>query len=198
MTRMPLLALLFAAAALLFAGLPVHGSAPKAKAPIETRAAALKGASWIWEPERALEGEVEVVIGLKRQIAYVFRGGTLIGAASISSGKKGHDSPVGRFHVLEKRKVHRSNRYDDAPMPFMQRLNWYGVALHAGPVTGRPASKGCIRLPHAFAERLYGATSFGTYVFVADEIGAPAAALELARAHTDQPIPPDRLPRTAP
>ncbi|MFN3944839.1 MAG: L,D-transpeptidase family protein [Allosphingosinicella sp.] len=190
---------LFAAFALLLvAGLAVPTADARQAAPIETRAAALKGSSWIWEPERSREGPVEVVIGLKRQIAFVYRGGKLIGASSISSGARGHESPIGRFQILEKKRHHRSNRYDDAPMPFMQRLNWYGVALHGGHVNGRPLSKGCIRLPMGFAERLFGATAMGGFVFITeDELPSPAAALELARAHADAPIPADRMPRNA-
>ena len=83
-------------------------------------------------------------------------------------------------------------------MPFMQRLNWYGVALHGGHVPGHPASHGCIRLPMGFAQRLFAVTEPGTFVFVADEaVESPAAALELARANSAQPMRPDRLPRSA-
>src|SRR3546814_1869559 len=85
---------------------------------------------------------------------------------TVSSGRRGYESPVGRFEILQKRKVHRSNRYENALMPYMPRLNWYGVAFHGGRVPGYPASHGCIRLPMQFAEKLYGVTDLGSFVFV--------------------------------
>src|SRR3546814_5930351 len=103
---------------------------------------------------------------------------------TVSSGRRGYESPVGRFEILQKRKVHRSNRYENAPMPYMQRLNWYGVAFHGGRVPGYPASHGCIRLPMQFAEKLYGVTELGSFVFVADQaLHSPKEALNLARAN---------------
>ena len=93
-----------------------------------------------------------------------------IGRSSISSGKPGHDTPTGVFPILQKKKMHHSNLYDDAPMPFMQRLTWGGIALHSGRNPGYPASHGCIRLPDEFAERLYDVTERGdTTVVVADQ-----------------------------
>ncbi len=155
----------------------------------------LETGGFVWQPERAPAGPVEIVISLPQQRAFVFRSGELIGVSTVSSGREGHESPVGRFQILEKRRHHRSNRYNSAPMPFMQRLNWYGVALHGGEVPDRPASHGCIRLPMAFARHLFGATEVGSFVFVArDPIASPEAALALARAHADAPMRPDRTP----
>jgi hypothetical protein len=95
--------------------------------------------------------------------------------------------------------MHRSNRYDDAPMPWMQRLNWYGVALHAGEIPGRPASHGCIRLPTGFARKLFGVTERGGFVFVTeDRVDTPEAALKLARANKDAPFGPGRTFESAP
>ena len=76
---------------------------------------------------------------------------------------------MGVCPILQKKKMHHSNLYDDAPMPFMQRLTWGGVAMHSGRNPGYPASHGCIRLPDEFAELLYGVTSHDTTVVVADE-----------------------------
>lgn len=138
---------------------------------------------FVWRPDRADAGPIEIVISLPLQRAYVYRDGTLIGASTISSGKDGHETPLGRFQILQKRRVHHSNRYDDAPMPFMQRLTWQGVALHGGHVAGQPASHGCIRLPMGFAQRLYSVTGLGDAVTILDEpIYSPEAALEQARA----------------
>lgn len=124
-----------------------------------------------WYPERSLAGDVVIVVSLPQQLAHVYRGGVQIGVSTISSGKAGHDTPTGVFTILQKQKMHRSTLYDDAPMPFMQRLTWDGVALHAGRVPGYPASHGCIRLPAAFAEALYDVTDHGGVVVVADDSG---------------------------
>src|SRR3546814_43856 len=102
---------------------------------------------FVWLPERAPAGLVEIVVSLASQRAWVFRSGTLIGTSTVSSGRRGYESPVGRFEILQKRQVHRSNGYENAPMPYMQRLHWYGVAFHGGRGPGIPASPGCIRLP---------------------------------------------------
>ena len=163
---------------------------------LEARVDALEPGQFVWAGDGARQGPVEVVISLADQRALVYRAGRLIGASTISSGREGHESPIGRFQILEKRRHHRSNRYNSAPMPFMQRLNWYGVALHAGQIPGYPASHGCIRLPAGFAQRLFATTDVGSLVFVTEEpFASPAAALELARAHADAPLSPDRQPR---
>ena len=167
--------------------------------PIEAKVEALKPGRFVWQPELADEGPVEIVISIPLQRAYVYRGGALIGASTVSSGRKGYESPIGRFQILEKKRVHRSNRYDDAPMPYMQRLNWFGVALHAGEIPGRPASHGCIRLPTGFAKALFGATELGGFVFVTeDRVETPEAALKLARANKDAPFGPGRTFERAP
>jgi len=164
----------------------------------EQRVAALAPGEFVWQSEAAPDGPMEIVISLADQRAWVFRSGVLIGASTVSSGREGHESPVGRFQILEKRRHHRSNRYNSAPMPFMQRLNWYGVALHGGELPGYPASHGCIRLPMGFARHLFAATDVGTFVYVAREaIASPQAALELARVNAGRPTRPDRLPRGA-
>ena len=124
----------------------------------------------------AADGPVSIVVSLPVQRVYVFRAGALIGYSTISSGQPGYDTPTGTFTILEKDVVHHSNRYENAPMPFMQRLTWDGVALHAGQVAAEPASHGCIRLPRAFAERLFAVTRLGGSVVVSDQ--APVSAEE--------------------
>ena len=174
---------------------PLSPAAAKEIAPLDAKADTLKPGQFLWEPERSTGGPVEIVISLGLQRAYVYRGGTLIGVSTVSSGREGHESPVGRFQILEKRKIHRSNRYNDAPMPFMQRLTWRGVALHAGDIPGRPASHGCIRLPKEFAQSLFGVTSVGSSVFIADQKFASAKqALEMARFNASAPLNADRSP----
>lgn len=128
-----------------------------------------------WAPERSLAGDVVVVVSLPQQLVHVYRGGVRIARSTISSGKPGHDTPTGVFTILQKKKMHHSTLYDDAPMPFMQRLTWDGVALHAGRLPGYPASHGCVRLPSQFAELLYGVTNHGGVVVVADDASGFAA-----------------------
>lgn len=160
---------------------------------VETPVYDLGPGQFVWLPERAQNGPVEIVVSLASQRAWVFRSGTLIGTSSVSSGRRGYESPIGRFEILQKRKVHSSNRYENAPMPYMQRLNWYGVAFHGGKVPGYPASHGCIRLPMQFAEKLYDVTRLGSFVFVADRaLRSPDEALRLARANINAPMGPER------
>ncbi len=133
--------------------------------------AGLKPGAYIWSPGLAPRGPMEIVISLSAQRAYVYRNGVRIGASTASTGKKGRETPTGVFTILEKHRFHRSNRYNNAPMPFMQRLTWSGVALHGGPLPGYAASHGCIRLPHAFARELFAVTTLGATVVITD--GAP-------------------------
>jgi hypothetical protein len=120
-------------------------------------------------------GQVDrVVVDLSRQMAYAYSDDSLIGVSTISSGDKNHLSPIGIFEILEKQPMHRSKKYDDAPMPFMQRITDTGVALHAGHLPGYPASHGCLRLPAQFAAKLFGATRVGTEVLIAEPSGPPS------------------------
>jgi len=164
------------ALALSLAAAPPLAAKPAFTASIEERIDNLKPGHWVWQPERAPEGDVEIVVSLPLQKAYVYRGGTLIGAATVSTGRPGYDTPPGRFNILQKRREHYSNLYDNAPMPFMQRLTWDGIAIHAGAIPGEPASHGCIRLPKTFAAKLYAATELGGTVLVVDDAPSPEAA----------------------
>ena len=130
-------------------------------------AAALAPNRFLWADARA-DGPVSVLISLPDQRAYVFRGQKLIAASTISTGTDDRPTPVGSFTILQKKAEHRSNLYDDAPMPYMQRLTWDGVALHAGRNPGFPASHGCVRLPTAFAKKLFEITELGATVEVTD------------------------------
>jgi lipoprotein-anchoring transpeptidase ErfK/SrfK len=132
-------------------------------------------------PKEAMADGVLIVVSIASQKAYVFRHGELWDSSKVSTGRRGHETPVGEFSILQKKAEHRSNLYDDAPMPYMQRLTWDGVALHAGSVPGYPASHGCIRLPKAFAKKLYGITGFrSTAVVVTEErVGSADAALDV-------------------
>jgi lipoprotein-anchoring transpeptidase ErfK/SrfK len=170
---------------------PASVAAPSVKsakavqpASIEERVAGLKPGQWVWRPELASAGPVELVVSLPMQMVFVYRAGTLIGAATVSTGMPGYETPPGRFRILQKREKHFSNQYDNAPMPFMQRLTWSGVALHAGAIPGKPASHGCVRLPKTFAAKLYGATSLGATVLIVDEAPSPEAAYALLQGRS--------------
>ncbi len=143
----------------------------------------LEPGQFVWKPANFTAGDVEVVVSIPLQMAYVYRGGTLIGMSTVSTGKPGNDTPVGSFTILQKKVHHRSNLYDNAPMPHMQRLTWDGIALHAGKIPGYPASHGCVRLPATFAKHLYGVTRLGATVTIIDEApGSPDEALTIANA----------------
>jgi len=131
--------------------------------------ARLKPGEFLWVPEVSPKGPVVLVVSLPEQKAFVYRNGVLIGASTVSTGKKGYETPTGVFTILQKSEDHYSNLYDDAPMPYMQRLTWSGVALHAGRLPGYPASHGCVRMPYEFARKLYSVTKTGLTVVVSDE-----------------------------
>lgn len=112
------------------------------------------------------EGEAKVVIDLMQQLMYVYRGDQLAGVTTISSGKKGKETPLGYWKVFRKQVKGYSRKYDNAPMPFMQMYDEKGIAFHAGKLPGYPASHGCVRIPLKFAEKTYGLTRIGTEVIV--------------------------------
>ena len=149
--------------------------------PVIAEAASLDPGEFVWRPELAPVGAVEVVVSIPLQRAYVYRGGTLIGVTTVSTGRRGHATPVGRFAITQKHREHYSNLYNNAPMPFMQRLTNDGIALHAGQIPGYPASHGCVRLPLAFARHLFGATQVGAAVHIVATSPAPAEALAMVR-----------------
>jgi len=126
----------------------------------------LKPGQYLWREVPVSAGAERVVISLTDQIAYLYRGDTLMAVATISTGRDDKPSPTGVFSVLDKKPFYRSKKYDNAPMPWMQRIDQYGVALHGGYNPGYPASHGCIRLPLAFAKKLYSVTGVGTPVYI--------------------------------
>jgi lipoprotein-anchoring transpeptidase ErfK/SrfK len=127
---------------------------------------ALRPGQYRWAAAIPEAGETRIVIDLLTQLFYVYRGDQLVGVTTISSGKKGRETPLGFWAVMLKKKQGYSRKYDNAPMPFMQMYDEKGIAFHAGPNPGYPASHGCVRLPLKFAERLYGLTTLGTKVII--------------------------------
>jgi hypothetical protein len=124
--------------------------------------------------EELPKGPFQVIISISDQRLSLYGSDGLITRVPVSTGMHGHPTPLGVFSVIQKQKWHRSNIYSAAPMPFMQRITWSGVALHAGVLPGYPASHGCIRMSNAFAVRLYHLTKVGTRVIITRKDVAPA------------------------
>ena len=118
-------------------------------------------------------GPLQIVVSIAKQRATLFANDVAVAEAPISTGVPGHPTPLGVFSVIAKSRHHRSNIYSGAPMPYMQRITWSGIALHQGPLPGFPASHGCIRLPESFAIKLWGLTKLGTRVVVTRDPVAP-------------------------
>ena len=154
-------------------------------------AARLRPGQYLWAPQVAPSGPMIMVVNLRTQRATVYRNGIPIGITTVSSGRPGHETPPGVYTILQKEADHRSNLYNNAPMPFMQRLTWDGIALHGGALPGYPASHGCIRLPEAFARLLFAESRLGMMVVVTRLDTMPVmAATEAA------PLLPDRIEPT--
>lgn len=136
----------------------------------------LKAGQFVWAPRAAPQGPMLLLVNISTQRALLFRNGVPIGATTVSTGMAGHGTPTGVFSILQKQAEHYSSKYNSAPMPYMQRLTWGGVALHAGNLPGYPASHGCIRLPPRFAALLYSATNLGMTVVITDTKVTPRIA----------------------
>lgn len=126
----------------------------------------LRPAEFHWAQSIPAEGDVAITVDTANQIAFVFKGSQLVGVTNISTGKKGHPTPLGFWTINWKRPMYRSKKYDNAPMPFMQNIDDKGIAMHGGVTPGYPASHGCIRLPMAFAKQLYTLTKPGDKVVI--------------------------------
>jgi hypothetical protein len=158
-----------------------QGAPESAQLELARQADKLKPGQWVWKPQIAREGPILVYVDLGRQLATVYRNGVRIGVSTISSGREGYETPTGVFTILEKNKEHFSKKYNNAPMPYQQRLTWGGVALHAGGLPGYPESHGCVHLPMAFSRILFEAMPMGGTVVIAgghqDPVKRPAAGV---------------------
>ena len=189
--------------------------------PATTPTDALKPGQWVWYAEAVPQGPMLMLVSITQQKAYLYRNGVRVAVTTVSTGKKGHDTPTGVFTILQKNKDHKSSLYKDsqnrpAAMPYMQRLTWDGIALHSGNLPGYPASHGCVRLPMQFSELLFAITRKGMTVVIADDPdteaveGPPqsktflAAAIQRHHSGSDvsamrrqvDPAPPIHAPRT--
>jgi lipoprotein-anchoring transpeptidase ErfK/SrfK len=126
----------------------------------------MKPGQYRWVADVPTNGDAKIVIDRLTQLFYVYKDDKLVGVSTVSTGKKGRETPLGFWSVMMKKKLGYSRKYDNAPMPFMQMYDSAGIAFHAGPNPGYPASHGCVRLPLKFAERLFGLTQMGTKVII--------------------------------
>src|ERR1700728_329517 len=177
------------------ASVPFWGA--KASVPIDTPIDQLKKGEFIWLGEALTSGPVVMVVSITEQKAFVYRNGVLIGATTVSTGRPGHLTPTGVFTVLQKQKEHRSTIYDGAPMPYMERLTWGGIALHAGGLPGYPESHGCVHLPSEFAKLLFAISPSGMTVVIASDATAPESVAHpgyLAPVNFAGGLPVERMP----
>jgi hypothetical protein len=138
---------------------------------------ALQPGQFIWRPELSPAGPVAIIVSIPKQLVFVYRNGILIGISTCSTGKPGHETPIGVFTILQKFKTHISSTYH-ASMPDTERLTWQGIALHVGGLPGYPSSHGCVHLPQAFADKVFAATDVGTPVIIAGDHTDPASILD--------------------
>ena len=161
---------------------------PAGKTPAEPVAA------WPSRPH----GTIILAVSLADQRLTIWDDGVVVARSAVSTGVAGRETPRGVFTLLQKQRMHRSNIYSNAPMPFMQRITWSGVALHEGHVTGRPASHGCIRLPADVARKLFTYTRIGARVIVTDDPVTPADFVHPALFSALPPAPPQPEPAAPP
>ena len=121
------------------------------------------------------QGPLIIAISIEQQKVRVFDANGFFAESPVSTGTKTHPTPMGVFSIIQKHKLHHSNIYSGAPMPFMQRITWSGVAMHAGVLPGYPASHGCIRMPLAFAQKMWNWTRMGARVIVTPGEITPAS-----------------------
>ena len=144
------------------------------------------------------QGPLIISISIDQQNLKIYDANGFFAETPISTGMKGHPTPMGVFSIIQKHKFHRSNIYSGAPMPFMQRITWSGVAMHAGVLPGYPASHGCIRMPMAFAQKMWSWTRMGARVIVTPGEMTPASfshSLLAEQKVAPQPAAPPASPR---
>lgn len=136
--------------------------------PTGTPTGPLKPGEYWWSPTVSPAGPVVVLVSVPLQVMHVYRNGVLVGRSTVSTGSAGRSTPSGVFTILEKKQSHRSKKYNNAPMPNMQRLTWTGIAMHSGQLPGYPASHGCVRMPYDFSVLLFKLTEKGGTVVIGD------------------------------
>lgn len=140
-------------------------------------------------------GPLAIVVSVAKQRVTLFADGKEVATAPVSTGVAGHETPLGVFAIIAKARYHESNIYSSAPMPYMERITWSGIALHEGPLPGHAASHGCIRLPGSFASSLFGFTRLGARVVITRD---PVAPVAFASPRLFTPKEPDKKPDEVP
>lgn len=153
--------------------LPLSGWTKSRQLPFGSDRAQMVPGDYTWDPDRSPDGAVVGLVSIPEQRVFFYRAGVLFAVSTCSTGRKGHRTPTGVFTILQKDKDHVSSTYKGAKMPYMERLTWSGIALHAGNLPGYPASHGCIRLPLEFAAKLFGVTRLGAVIIIADSHSDP-------------------------
>jgi hypothetical protein len=146
---------------------------PKA-IPLKPEDKKLKPGEFSWHPERSPKGPLLVVCTIDDQMLYAYRNGIEIARSTVSTGRKGKTTPSGVFTILQRKVEHESSIYKGAQMPYMQRLTWTGIAMHAGKLPGYPASAGCIRMPLEFSELIFGEMENGSTVVITNKKSTPS------------------------
>ena len=154
--------------------------------------------AWLEDAQADATSPVTLLVSLRDQRGYLYRDGRRIAVTTVSTGTPGHDTPTGVFPITEKKAIHHSRKYDNAPMPWMQRLTRWGHAVHAGHVRAGPASHGCVRLPADFARQLFSLTRRGDLVVISQDPSPQAIARAgLASRHpvmmAGAPVAPERI-----
>ncbi|OCK60119.1 hypothetical protein LMTR3_17670 [Bradyrhizobium sp. LMTR 3] len=164
---------------------PTQPRKPKVRRPSAKTEAAVK------ETNAKPQGPLIIAVSIEQQKVRVYDANGLFAESPVSTGTKDHPTPMGVFSVIQKHKMHRSNIYSGAPMPYMQRITWSGIALHAGVLPGYPASHGCIRMPTAFAVKMWNWTRMGARVIITPGQITPASfshPLLVAQKVVPQPL----------
>ncbi|WP_375783394.1 L,D-transpeptidase family protein [Bradyrhizobium sp. Pha-3] len=175
---------------------------PQQPRPKPKRNTAKKNPAVEKEAGRKPQGPLIISVSIDQQRVSIYDANGLYAESPVSTGMKGHSTPMGVFSVIQKQKYHQSNIYSGAPMPYMQRITWSGIAMHAGVLPGYPASHGCIRMPMSFAVKMYNWTRMGARVFVTPGTISPESfshpLLVTQKVAPQQPVADDVLKMDAP
>ena len=175
---------------------------PQQPRPKPKRSTAKKNPAIEKEAGRKPQGPLIISVSIDQQRVSIYDANGLYAESPVSTGMKGHSTPMGVFSVIQKQKYHQSNIYSGAPMPYMQRITWSGIAMHAGVLPGYPASHGCIRMPTSFAVKMYNWTRMGARVFVTPGTISPEnfshPLLVTQKVTPQQPVADDVLKMDAP
>ncbi|WP_223967993.1 L,D-transpeptidase [Bradyrhizobium sp. RD5-C2] len=175
---------------------------PQQARPKPKRSTAKKNPAIEKEAGRKPQGPLIISVSIDQQRVSIYDANGLYAESPVSTGMKGHSTPMGVFSVIQKQKYHQSNIYSGAPMPYMQRITWSGIAMHAGVLPGYPASHGCIRMPMSFAVKMYNWTRMGARVFVTPGTISPEnfshPLLVTQKVAPQQPVADDVLKMDAP